>query len=1249
MSATGWISIKKGDCPVCREKGKEHSNNCQQSQTVLGLVLCRASQVDPTIQPLGYKHLGETQCGTWAKWIEVDEGYKQQWTEEQREKQRLEQQQHQEKLRRLEVERAARSLSADERHRWYSQILAELPVNQDLIEDWDARGFTSEEREASGFKSVVQSQKLKNAVDPRLPGSNADGTSLYVAEDGYLCPIRDPEGRIIGCQLRRSDPNCQHRYSWLSSKAQTLQLYPPGENPVAYFRPKGEPKTIAIVEGTGAKPFLVSQRYDAIAIGSPGQWLASPNLFRSYLETAYAEKGGERSLVIFPDAGDTANKPVINRWRKVAEFLSKEGWAFSFGWWGQVDKSCSDADELTQQEQAEISFISGNEFFSIADLGVKNAEAKKEQEQKRKEKQEQFQALAQARHSLVAITEKPYKVVNVPHMGEVLKDLLEPGTINIIISDTGTGKSESVVPLAEHAEAFYSWHNRISLGRMMSSTLKINYKDDVSRHNKTKAAFCAPSAYQFDPKALAKSGVLLLDECDQVFDFLFGLLCNKDGIRPLLLSTLEAHFESAMAGKGIALCMSADITQKDINYIKALAPEGVPVRLILNKYQPKRPTIQHDSSSSPDGLIGKLLEKLREQTPCFVLDDIKNGVKGCKSIAEFVRTTMPEIAELVLEIHADNTNDPRVKAFFENPDEESKKYLLIICSPSVISGLSMKNQRFIYGVFGFCNGVLVDREIKQFLNRVRGANDIYLWIAEEGFTVNGIDKKLTRPEEVKAYYQRNYEANSKHIISYKTEYKPITAEWDSCHFDLFCKNLLYRNLTMQHLRHFTLEHLQEIGYKIIDTNHIPEGGTKEIEDQLKATWTGIEIAEAEAIAAARLLSETELEALEFSQEAIPPEVLPSYRKTKLKQQFGEELIEATKFHHKKSDRDFTGYAAIALKNSRGDYGRQLDAFYLLSQDISESIARDYAAENRQDKRGYGRFSGDIRWNSSKRKCREFLGLPDFLDPEKWWQPSDYKELVEKAKRYASRIKDVLGFSVENIPGGQIFGELMRQVGLSFQTQSVTGEKWKLRKIKDEDWQYCQMYIQHKLAMKVESPVTESVAVIPTVNDEIAGFADLITEAVAEDRETYEAVVDGVNPRIVEGALQRISQEVRDRLAAFYHVPEPVQMSLDDIALQPIESQSFESQSIENTPETANTIEQDEIIRLVDREIQNASPLFTTQEPVTTWGRRLARAHLMGADIAKTIYGLVPQNYLRQIWQGLTVEVQNNYAGLFASG
>ena len=1127
----------------------------------------------------GHKCLGHSKDGLWAI-FKLDNTYE--WSEQRRLEWESEKFNRQQKVIESSQQRRERTLSADERHELYSKILVELALDEITVADLRRRGFSEAEIDASGFKSVVKGQELKAPIDERLPGISKDGKRLIVGGDGYLCPLLDFDNRIVGLQLRLHNPLDGNRYRWLSdSSSQTLALLIKGEyleNPLAMFRPEGKPEGIALAEGTGVKPFLVSRRLNLLTIGAAGgQWATSPHLLKEYLERAYLEIGGfEKIVTLYPDAGDTDNKQVVNRWKKVCELLTDLGWSFRFGWWGQTDKEIhNDIDELIDYNHVE--YITGKEFFTIAEVGVKNADKRKEQSEKSLKKQQELESLTTARNQLTSIVDLPYKVVNVPHMKEVLLDLIEPGTINIVISDTGTGKSESMIPLAQASEAFYSWHNRISLGRMMSATLDIKYKDDVSKYNKTKAAFCAPSAYQFNPKVLANHGILLIDECDQVFDFLFGSLCNKDGIRPLLLSTLEGHFESAVAGKGVVLCMSADITQKEIDYIKALAPEGTPVRIIINKYQPERTKIHHDSSSSPDALVGKLIESLREEIPCFVLDDMKNGVRGCKSVAEYIRTTMPEMADLILEIHADNTNDPRVKVFFDNPDEESKKYLLIICSPSVISGVSLKNQRFINGVFGFCNGILIDREIKQFLNRVRGAKEVYLWIAEEGFSVKGIDNNLVTPEEIKDYYRRNYEANCKHLLSYKPEYEAIKAEWRSPHFDLFCKNLAYRIITMKHLRHFTLKHLQEIGYEIIDINYTPSGGTKQIGDGLRAIWTGIEIAEAEAVAAARFLSEAEMEAIEFSQEAIPPELLPAYRKTRMRQQFGEELVSATNYHHKKSGLDFTGYAAMALKNARGDYGQQLEAFYLLNQDLNESISRDYAAENRQHKRGHGRFAGDIRWNGRKRKCREFLGLPEFLDPEKWWEPNDYKQLAEKAKQHAPHIKDALGLSVENITAGQIFGELMHQIGLSFETKAVEGEKWKLRKINIDDWNYAQMYIQYKESLKTkQEPVAETAAAF------VEGFTpEILAEYLPEvdSKEMYEQLVFGVDQSVIEGAWVLVAPEVRDRIIGFYAESQPLQLTIEDIknTTELGEVITCELGQVEILEQRENQLEQEEIL------------------------------------------------------------------------
>ena len=1164
----------------------------------------------------------------------------QEWTEQRRQEWEAQKASRQQKAKEDERERQEKALSADDRHSLYLQILDQLTVDEKTLADLRQREFSEAEIDACGFKSVIEWHKLKLPVDTRLPGVSKDGQSLVASGNGYLCPLYDFEGRIVALQLRLHSPTDSNRYRWLSSNRQTLALYPEGENPLTVLRPTGKPEGIALVEGTGAKPFLTAQRLNLIVLGAAGgQWSNSPKLLEQYLERSHLEVGGEKVVRIFPDAGDVRNKQVVSRWRKTCELLIELGWSFRFAWWGQVDKEFFDIDELTPADYSLIQYIDSKEFFSIADSKMKNTEARKKQEEEREEWQQELQQLTVARNQLTHITEIPYKVVNVSHMGEVLKDLIEPATINIIISDTGTGKSESIIPLAKEADAVYSWHNRISLGKMLSLVLGINYKDDVSRHNKKKAAFCAPSAYQFDPKHLSNKGILLLDECDQVFDFLFGSLCNKDGIRPLLLSTLEAHFEAVIAGKGIALCMSADITQKEIDYIKAIAPEGTPVRLVINKYQPKRPDIYHDPSSTPDGLVDKLIQKIADKIPCFALDDMKNGVRGCKSLAEFVRSTMPEIADMVLEIHADNSNDPRVQAFFKNPDEESKKYLLIVCSPSVVSGVSLKNKRFINGVFGFCNGILIDREIKQFLNRVRGAEDIHLWIAEEGFPVMGIDNELTTPEEIKAYYQRNYEPNSKHILSFKPEYDPIKEEWSSPDFELYCKNLAYRVITMKNLRQLTLDHLREIGYGIIEEENIPEGGTKAIEDSLKKIWTNIEVSEAEAIAAARFLSEAEMEALEFSQEAIPPEVLPAYKKTKMRDYFGEELIEATKFKHKKTGKDFVGYAAMALKNARGDYGRALEAFYLLSQDLSESVGRDFAAEHRQNKRGHGRFPGDVRWNGRKWKCREWLGLKEFLKPGEWWEPKHYQPMVEKVKQHSRHIKDALGISTENITAGQIFGELMRQVGLSFETKSVEGQKWKLRKIKDEDWQYTQLFVHHKEALKAKEATQATVQTTVQTAAETVGFtpetlAEVLT--IVDTHEQYEDILTSNDKTVVDAALALVTQEVRDRINGFY---KPKQLTLDDIA--------------KKHPQVAKVSEVvlDELSPLVtvDQQIKKTSPLCDLGQlsSLDLWTHRLNRAVLMTKEIARAVYTQLPQQILDEVWGRLTYKVQSRYVELFS--
>jgi hypothetical protein len=89
------------------------------------------------------------------------------------------------------------------------------------------------------------------------------------------------------------------------------------------LRPSGKPEGIALAEGTGAKPFLVSQRLNLLTIGAAGgQWSSSPELFKQTLKKAEIEVGS-KIIKIFPDAGDTLNPSVMNRWQRVINLLEE--------------------------------------------------------------------------------------------------------------------------------------------------------------------------------------------------------------------------------------------------------------------------------------------------------------------------------------------------------------------------------------------------------------------------------------------------------------------------------------------------------------------------------------------------------------------------------------------------------------------------------------------------------------------------------------------------------------------------------------------------------------------------------------------------------------------------------------------------------------------------------------------------------------------------------------------------------------
>lgn len=688
---------------------------------------------------------------------------------------------------------------------------------------------------------------------------------------------------------------------------------------------------------------------------------------------------------------------------------------------------------------------------------------------------------------LTQLTANPWKEINTPKLD--LESLeLEGGAIYIACSAKATGKTNALVPVIPKFTNVYSWFSRIALGREESNRIGLDWKDDLKSFPGTiKVGFCADSGYSFPPRHLKNNGLLLVDEADQVLEHTFGDTCNKNGKRPMILAALKAQLDTVISGNGTALFMSADITDKEVSYIQKLAPPGCPVRLIVNHYKPDLGDVYFNESDTPDGMIEQLLQDLESGQPRFVIDDLRTGVRGCKSIAEYIRKRHPEWANEIVEINSDTSGDPAIIGYLKNINIASKTTRLLCCSPSVVSGVSIENGHFTE-VYAFLNGVMTVSHGSQAIARVRGAESINVWAAEEGL-IYAADRSLF-PEQIKGYYKRNYESNCKHLLAFGVEYDPLKDEWDSPHFDLYCKYAAYRNNCMANLRRHLKQRLDDEGYEVFSVTSRPSDVVKA---GLEDAWATLEIKHAHDVAAANILTDTQLQALENT--TLTPEQKLDVEKTYLLKAFGQELIDNTVFEHG-SGEVLTGFAAMVLKDQRGEYRKQLEAFHLLITDPGTAIAKDLKAEQRQLEHGAGRFAGDVRWNTRQRKAREFLGLHNFLNPESWYGPADFAALAEKAKKHLGRVKDALGFAVGLMTAGQVFGELMGQLGLELNKKWATdrtksGRRYKLRQINPDSWRYAQMYVTYRESLFTQDskspepdesqPETSSNADHPSVN------------------------------------------------------------------------------------------------------------------------------------------------------------------------
>ncbi len=318
-------------CPICDDsKGK-----CRIASDNQDFVLCMTHPSDVNLPD--WKYLGETNGSYFAgKYVHK---------RPESESERLERRDRNLKMRiaqqKAQRERLTKLPDAAQRDRLYQNYLQKLDLDSLDQADLINRGLSESEINHLEAKST---------------------------NSGYILPIKNPDGKILGFQIRLRDAD-SGRYRWHKPFGISAQQQN-GELPLAFHGDiQVDCQRVVLVEGTGVKPYLASKLRGYPAIGaSGGQFVSSKETLQNYFDTLGAKPELTR-LEYAIDAGDIANPSVMRRHEKNLDFLTELDFAIDVLWWGQVAKTDDDIDELASG--ADIQLLTVEQFFHLANYKPK--------------------------------------------------------------------------------------------------------------------------------------------------------------------------------------------------------------------------------------------------------------------------------------------------------------------------------------------------------------------------------------------------------------------------------------------------------------------------------------------------------------------------------------------------------------------------------------------------------------------------------------------------------------------------------------------------------------------------------------------------------------------------------------------------------------------------------------------------------------------------------------------------------------
>lgn len=412
----------------------------------------------------------------------------------------------------------------------------------------------------------------------------------------------------------------------------------------------------------------------------------------------------------------------------------------------------------------------------------------------------------------------PNLVVNTRYLGDAVQNLPDSGLV-VLWSEMGTGKTELLRRFrsSHPIERFLNIGHRVNLMQNLSPRLQTLMYSEIAAGNLAKESALSitlDSLYKLETQ-LNKYGCIFIDEaCQNLAHLLHSKTCKEH--RAEILEVLEYIVRNAK----LVVIADAHMNDTTVDFFRALRSAEETPFIIKNEYKNVGREVNFYEGDDSSALVAKISSALMLGLKIMVASDSKKFIKKLEALMNVQvieehslfsndESETRDYKKLrIWSIHADNSGSEENKAFIKDISNEVKKVDVLLASPSLGTGVDIKDYHFD-AVFGAFHAVSQSAtECVQALHRSRPLVPLHIWVAPRP----PFGYKETFPWKIK---ERILELNqmTAFLIRIDPETGQRGAEKDWA-LDAYCQIEATRNESINNLRDDLKTLLEDMAYNI---------------------------------------------------------------------------------------------------------------------------------------------------------------------------------------------------------------------------------------------------------------------------------------------------------------------------------------------------------------------------------------------------------------------------------------------------